>query len=85
MLNMLLDPVEPPRVRLKAAEMLGDISDTEVIEPLRYHKYAPKVAEAVETAISKIHTRCFTMECPHCAEIVKKRAKICKHCNKDLV
>ncbi len=84
MLNMLLDPVEPPKVRLKAAEMLGDVSDTEVIEPLRYHKYAPKISEAVETAISKIHTRCFTKECPHCAEIVKKRANICKHCNKDL-
>lgn len=85
MLNMLLDVTEPPRVRLKAAEMLGDVSDTEVIEPLRYHKYGtPKLTEAVEGAIEKIHTRCFTMECPYCAEIVKKRAQVCKHCNKEL-
>ena len=83
-LNMVLDPAEPPKVRLKAVEMLGDISDTEAIEPLRYHKYAPKISEAVDEAITKIHVRCFTMECPHCAEIVKKRANICKHCNKDL-
>ncbi len=25
------------------------------------------------------------MECPYCAEIVKKKAKVCKHCGKELV
>jgi uncharacterized membrane protein YdbT with pleckstrin-like domain len=25
------------------------------------------------------------MECPFCAEVVKKKAKVCKHCGKDLV
>ncbi|RLC31553.1 MAG: zinc ribbon domain-containing protein, partial [Deltaproteobacteria bacterium] len=31
-----------------------------------------------------IHDRHFTRECPFCAEIIKKRAKLCKHCNQDV-
>ncbi|MCK5418660.1 MAG: zinc ribbon domain-containing protein, partial [Desulfobacterales bacterium] len=34
--------------------------------------------------VSKIHQRYFTRECPFCAEIIKKRAKICKHCQKEV-
>ncbi|MBW1822651.1 MAG: zinc ribbon domain-containing protein, partial [Deltaproteobacteria bacterium] len=26
----------------------------------------------------------FTKECPFCAEIIKKKAKICKHCQKEV-
>ena len=86
MISMLSDPVEPMRVRLKAAEMLGDCADvTEVIEPMRNIKASnEKMKQAMETAIGKIHARCFTRECPFCAEIIKKRAKICKHCSKDV-
>lgn len=86
MVSMSSDPSEAVRVRIKAIEMLGDVADiTEVIEPLRNIK-APNtiIAEAIETSISKIHERCFTRECPFCAEIIKKRAKICKHCNKEV-
>ena len=85
-LSMLSDHAEPARVRLKAAEMLGDICDThEVIEPMRNIK-APNepIKEAIETAIEAIHKRCFTRECPACMEIVKARAKVCKHCNAEL-
>lgn len=86
MLSMLSDHDEPVRVRLKAAQMLGDAADiTEVIEPMRNIK-APNqsMAEEIDKAIDKIHERCFTRECPFCAEIIKKRAKLCKHCNKDV-
>lgn len=85
MLTMLVDATEPIRVRLKAAEMLGDFADTEAIEPLRYHKFPnDKLVAAVEEAIEKIHKRHFTAECPYCAEIIKQRAKVCKHCGKEL-
>jgi hypothetical protein len=40
-LQLLLDPLQPARVRLKAAEMLGDIGETEAIEPLRNHAVFP--------------------------------------------
>jgi len=82
---MLLDPTEPARVRLKAAEMLGDIGDLEAIEPLRNLKVGNELVEKqLDESVAKIHERFFTRECPFCAEIVKKRAKVCKHCQQNI-
>ena len=84
-LKILMDPTEPARVRLKAAEMIGDIGEPEAIEPIRNVKFGNEIFQKkVEDAVTKIHQRYFTRECPFCAEIVKKRAKICKHCSKDI-
>jgi hypothetical protein len=84
-LGLLTDGTQPARVRLKAAEMLGDIADLGAIDPVRDLKFGnPKVQEAVDQAIKKIHARHFTRECPFCAEIIKKRAKICKHCGQSV-
>ncbi len=81
--KMTLDATEPIRVRLKAVEMLGDIADTEAIDPLRNTKFGnPKLQEAADAAVNKIHERCFTRSCPFCAEIIKKQAEICKHCQR---
>jgi hypothetical protein len=80
-LRILLDPAEPVRVRHKAAEMMGDIGELEAIEPIRNLRFGNELLQStVEAAIVKIHERHFTRECPFCAEIIKKRAKICKHC-----
>jgi hypothetical protein len=82
---MLLDPVIPNRARLKAAEMVGELGGVEAIEPLINHKFPTPVLETgVKAAIDQLHERHFTRECPFCAEIIKKRAKICKHCNREL-
>ena len=84
-LRLLLDPTEPSRVRLKAAEMIGDIGDLEAIEPLRNLRVGNDlVDEAVVESITKIHTRFYTRECPFCAEVIKKRANVCKHCGQDV-
>ena len=84
-MRLLSDACEPMRVRLKAAEMIGDMGEVEAIEPLRCMKAAnPILQKTITGAISKIHERNFTRECPFCAEIIKKRAKICKHCGKDV-
>jgi len=84
-LNVLLDSSQPNRVRQKAAEMMGDIGELEAIEPLRNSKFGNEIVQKeVDQAIKKIHERFFTRECPFCAEIIKKRAKICKHCQKDV-
>ena len=84
-LRILMDPAEPARVRLKAAEMLGDIGELEVIEPLRSFKVGNDlVQEQVDKSVSKIHERFYTRECPFCAEIIKQRAKVCKHCGKEV-
>jgi hypothetical protein len=84
-LSIVLDATEPARVRLKASEMIGDIGELEAIEPLRNLKVGNKLLEEqLEKSIQNIHQRFFTRECPFCAEVIKKRAKICKHCGKDV-
>ena len=83
--RMLLDAVQPQRVRLKAAEMIGDIGVIEAIEPIKSAKFGNEIVQKkVDESVKKIHERYFTRECPFCAEIIKKRAKICKHCGQDV-
>jgi hypothetical protein len=84
-MRLLLDATEPGRVRVKAAEMIGDIGTVEAIEPLKNTRFGNKVLQKnVDESVKKIHARHFTRECPFCAEVIKKRAKICKHCNKEV-
>ena len=84
-LTILTDSTEPVRVRLKAAEMMGDIGELEAIEPIAYLKFGnERLQKMVDDAIKKIHKRFFTRDCPFCAEIIKERAKICKHCGKEV-
>ncbi len=83
-LKMLLDAKWPGKVRLKAAEMVEELAEVEAIEHLINHKFPPVIQERVDETVTKLHERLFTRECPYCAEIIKKRAKLCKHCNKEL-
>ncbi len=84
-IRILFDGTEPASVRLKAAEMIGDIGTIDALEPIKNIKFGNQViARMVEESVKKIHERTFTRECPFCAEIVKKRAKVCKHCDKDI-
>ena len=84
-LRIILDPTEPSRVRLKAAEMIGDIGDLEAVEPLRSLKVGNQlIQEKLDSSVQRIHERFFTRECPFCAEIIKKRATHCKHCNREV-
>jgi hypothetical protein len=84
-LNLLMDGAEPVRVRVKAAEMIGDFGELEAIEPIRNLKVGNEILQKqIDGAVKKIHERFFTRECPFCAEIIKQRAKICKHCGKEV-
>lgn len=84
-LKILLDSHIPDRARVKAAEMVGEIADSEATEHLINHKFGtPVLQKAVETAIRQLHERHYTRECPLCAEIIKKRAKLCKHCKQEV-
>ncbi|MBF0574125.1 MAG: zinc ribbon domain-containing protein [Desulfamplus sp.] len=84
-MKMLFNPDYPPRVRLKAAEMVGDIGGSDAVEHLVNYKFPSKpLQEAVDIAVKKLHDRHYTRECPYCAEIIKKRASVCKHCKKEL-
>ena len=84
-LKMLLDPMQPPRVRQKAAEMVGELADVEAIEHIINHKFpSPVLQEAADAAVKALHARHYTRECPYCAEIIKKRAVVCRHCGKEV-
>jgi hypothetical protein len=84
-LRILLDPSQPGQVRLKAADMVGELGGAEAIEPLVNHKFpTPVLAKAAKETIEKLHERNFTRECPFCAEIIKKRAAVCRSCGKEV-
>lgn len=84
-LRMVLDPTEPMRVRIKAAEMIGDIGSLEAVDALTNLTVGNHILQqALEKAVATIHERHFTRSCPFCAEIIKKQAKVCKHCGADV-
>ncbi len=84
-LRLLLDPTEPAKVRLKAAEMIGDIGSLDAIEPIKNLKVGNEIIQKqLGESVKKMHKRYFTRECPFCAEIIKERAKVCKHCGKEV-
>ncbi len=84
-LRLLMDSTEPARVRQKAAEMMGDLGELEAAEALRHLKTGNQlIDDEIMAAVKKIHKRFFTRECPFCAEVIKQRAKVCKHCSMDV-
>jgi len=84
-LKICLDPKIPPKARLKAVQMVGELGEAEATEHLANHKFpTPVLQKKVEETIALLHERHFTRECPFCAETIKKRAKLCKHCNKEV-
>jgi hypothetical protein len=84
-LKICLDPKIPAKARVKAAQMVGELGDAEATEHLINYKFpTPVLQTEVKKAIEQLHQRHYTRECPYCAEIIKKRAKLCMHCNKEV-
>ena len=82
-LKICLNPEIPPGARLKALEMVGELGGVEAIEHLINYKFPNQVLQTqAQKTIDQLHERYYTRECPFCAEIIKKRAILCKHCNK---
>jgi hypothetical protein len=84
-LEVLLADDTPPPVGFRAAELIGQIGDLEVVEPIRNHVFKnDRVKAKADAGIDLIHKKHYTKECPFCAEIIKARAVVCKHCGKDV-
>lgn len=84
-LELLLDAGQSGTVRAEAADALAECGGLDVIDALQNAKFGNAVlVKKTETAVSRIHERNFTRECPFCAEIVKIKANICKHCGSDI-
>ena len=84
-LFLLLDDHADLKIRKRAVELLRVINDIACVEPLRNHNFKDTHLEQdVNLAISAILAANYLKECPYCAELVKARAKLCKHCQKEL-
>jgi len=84
-LYLLLDDHISTVVKKKAVEKLVQLNDLDCIEPLRNHTFKDTHLEQdINMAIAAIMKSHFIRECPYCAELVKVRAAVCKHCGKEL-
>jgi hypothetical protein len=81
----LLDDAAHWKVRLRAAELLGELGLLQALEPLQTARFRDKrIADAVRAAIQRIHEINDTQECPHCTEIIGAEVKICTQCGRPL-
>jgi hypothetical protein len=84
-LYLLLDDHVDIKLRKRALELLVPINDVACVEPLRNQEFEdPGLEQGVNLAVSAILESHFLKECPYCTELVKVRAKLCKHCQKKL-
>jgi len=84
-LTLLLDDSVSSKNRNRAVSLLIPLNDIACIEPLRNHTFKdPHLAQEVKLAIAKILANHFLKECPYCAELIKVRAVVCKHCQREL-
>lgn len=85
LLNVLLDPIEKDIIRIKSAEIIGEIGRPEAIEFLMNKKFGNGfLSKIVKESVAKINERFSSRECPFCAEIINEAARICEHCGKVL-
>ena len=84
-LYILLDDHVSLKVKKQAVELLTTLNDLACIEPLRNHDFRDSYLEqSINMAINQIMAAHFVKECPYCAELIKVRANVCKHCQKEL-
>ncbi len=85
LLSNLFDDKVHYKVRLKSAELIGELGLVETIEPLRNHQFTDQcILTGVRDAIKRIHEINSTQECPFCAEIIETGAATCSQCGRDL-
>jgi hypothetical protein len=84
-LTILLDDSASIENRERAVKLLAPLNDIACIEPLRNHVFTiPHLKHEINRALSKVLAGNFLKECPYCAELIKARAVVCKHCQREL-
>lgn len=84
-LLLVLDDAAALQGREKACDILFEINDLACIDPIRNHTFKNiDIEQKANMTINEILKTNFKKECPYCTEIIKKQAKVCMHCGKDL-
>lgn len=84
-LYLLLDDHVSVEIKKRAVELLPQLNDLACIDPLRNHNFKDShLEQSINMAINEIMKAHFVKECPYCAELIKTRAAVCKHCQKEL-
>jgi hypothetical protein len=84
-LTVLLDESVRTDDRKRAVSLLNALNDVTCVEPLRNHVFKDlHLQQEVNLAIDQILASNFLKECPYCAELIKIRATVCKHCQREL-
>lgn len=84
-LTILLDESVNVDDRKRAAHLLAELNDISCIEPIRSHSFKdPHLEQEVNLAINQLLAQNFLKECPYCTELIKARAVVCKHCQREL-
>ncbi|OQX06298.1 MAG: zinc ribbon domain-containing protein [Desulfobulbaceae bacterium A2] len=84
-LALILDESVHIDTRRRACKLLPELKNLDCIEPLRAHSFRDSHLEQdVNMAIAEVLKSHFLRECPHCAELIKARATLCKHCQRPL-
>lgn len=84
-LTVLLNDAAPIADRKRALDCLLRLKDPSCVEPLRNHVFKhDDLDQAVNLALAAILKDNFLRECPFCAELIKARAVVCKHCGREL-
>ena len=84
-LTVLLDDSARVDDRKKAISLLAPLIDLSCVEPLRNHVFKNEhLQHEVNLALNSVLHKHFLKECPYCAELIKLRATVCKHCQREL-
>jgi hypothetical protein len=84
-LRLILNEAAALSGRERACELLCDVNDVSCVDAIRNHKFRNEsFAYKVNMAVSKLLKENYKIECPHCSEIIKAQAKICKSCGREI-
>ena len=85
LLACLFDQEVYYKVRLKAAELIGELGIVETLDPLLNCKFQDqRISDRVHTAIKRIHDVSGTRQCPYCAEVIGSEVTKCTECARDI-
>ena len=84
-LTVILDDAMATDDRKRALKILESLNDPAGIEPLRNHTFKDEhLAQEVNLVVAGILAGNYLKECPYCTELIKIRATVCKHCQREL-